>query len=454
MGQIIGIDTSLIKNIAGINASEITKIGEIETEYIDRKGNPVKLFTGAGVRSTNLPYTFTPGNSVASATFEKSSDVEEPSNNKVLGASRTDDTLNIIPTVKLNNFKNKLYKLPKTNSSQVFTISQWFKINDFPRHTNNDTGYTIRKKATAISRYDFKSPGDSNKLSAGFIEFGAIGPYYRKANGSKPYKGIFVPFSLGVFIYNGKYPISLYTDYAYQLGTWYMMSLNIEGDLTNSTTNNPCKLELYINGELVSTAVYNGRLWSQKQLSKGGRTNRKKVIATSPGFLNFYDSLLPNQPTHNIVFKKFLNLFEMNYVSFSPIVRFGDVGYNDGYHEAGGDGRFPFTNSRIDFGTLTISQDNAFPELYSSTSADYQNSAPPSSGVFIINMSGDVPEMGCSSPLLGSVDAYYNFENHLYYSDPGFNEFFVGNDWIYKDLNNNWIVQIGNGDNKIISSCG
>ena len=105
MGQIIGIDTSLIKNIAGINASEITKIGEIETEYIDRKGNPVKLFTGAGVRSTNLPYTFTPGNSVASATFEKSSDVEEPSNNKVLGASRTYDTLNIIPTVKLNNFK-------------------------------------------------------------------------------------------------------------------------------------------------------------------------------------------------------------------------------------------------------------------------------------------------------------------------------------------------------------
>jgi hypothetical protein len=457
MGQIIGVDTSLITSIAGVNASEISKIGEVETEYIDNQGNPVKLFTGAGVKSTNLPYIFIPGNTIVGAEFERPTDVEEPSSYKIIGGGRANDTNNPIPTAKLNNFKNKLYKLYNTTDSQTFTISQWFKINDFPRHFSNKNGNVIRKKATSISRYDFKSPGVSDKLSAGFIEFGAIGPYYRKSDDSKPYKGIYVPFSLGVFINNGTYPVSLYTDYAYQLNTWYMVSLKIEGDLTNTDRKQQYALTLYINGENVSTAIYHGRLWSLKQRSRSGHQNRKQVIATSPGFADFYNNIITNKSQHYLNFKKFINLFEMNYVSFSPTVTFGgNVRYNTGISQPYHNNKFPFTNSRIDFGRLTIDQNSTPLELYNNTSENYPNtSLPPTSGIFIVVNNDQLPEGDvCNLPLGGQITAYYNSENRAYFSDLGFNEKVNGNYWFYKDLDNNWIVQIAEGgDAKIITYC-
>lgn len=451
MGQIIGVDTSLVTNIAGINASEISKIGEIETEYIDEKGNPVKLFTGAGVKSTNLPYIFIPGNTIVGAEFEKSNDASEPSSNKVTGAARTDDTNNVGPTAKLNNFKNKLYKLPKTTDIQTFAISQWFKINDFPRHINNNN--VVRKKATSISRYDFKSPGVSDVLSAGYIEFGAISPYYRKSDDSKPYKGTYTPFSLGVFIYNGKYPISLYTDYTYQLNTWYMMTLKIEGDLTNTDRKQQLLLTLYINENIISTAIYQGRLWSQKQRSKSGRRSKKQVIATSPEFLDFYNNTVISKTTHGINFKKFLNLFEMNYVSFSPTVTFSN---NNGINQPGGKNGFPFTNSRIDFGRLNIDQNDTPLELYNTTVENYPNETPPpTSGIFIISNTGEFNlDEACGLPLGEQVIAYYSSEKRAYCSNPTFEDPFNGNEWFYKDLDNNWVVQIGSvGNIKIIANC-
>lgn len=373
MGQISGIQASLITNIAGIQAANISSIGPVSAATLG--------LGGGSVAPGNFPYSFIPGSdTVSGAVFSKASDVSNPSGYKILGPERFEDS-DGNSTFELSNISSKFYNLDAENL-QSFTISQWVRVNNFPKRSRN--GGFIRKKRTSLARYDFKST-TTEGLSQGYIEFGATAPYY--TNGvdfSKKYQYTYEPFSFGVCISNGKHPITLYTDYKFQLGTWYMLTVQVTlsapGDFTNPTAAKSVKL--WINNQVENTALFLGKPWSTKVKSKYYNDNRNRgnsggsrlgnIFANIPEFKDYYLNSIYNQPQWSLTFKSFVNIFEMNHASFSPVKRFNTS--NTGNVQPTYNSSMVNRNSYVDFGELNIYDSlNGFntQELYGATFNHY-----------------------------------------------------------------------------------
>jgi hypothetical protein len=371
MGQIMGVDASLITNIAGVAASSISYIGPISAATLGLGG-------GGSKTPSDFPYSFTPGTNVLGANIAIASDRGsiDLTNNSITGAQRDDDLNNLIknPTIELKNIGNKFYNL-NIDGLQKYVISQWVKINNFPRKLYK--GNPVRKKKTSISRYDFKDtniPG----LTSGFIEFGAIAPYYTDGvNFEGLYKGVFSPFSFGVCISNYKYPVSLYTDYSFQLETWYMLSVEITFEAGAVNQAESVKgVRLWVDDKAQPTALFLGKPWGNK-IKNTGKTNRNKgnsggarsgnIFANVPGFLDYNKNSIPSSELHNIYFNSFVNIAEMNYASFSPIKRFNLDTINNGIHQPLSYSTLSTNaavyNSRIDFGALNIYSGDTTPSM-------------------------------------------------------------------------------------------
>ena len=371
MGQISGINASSITSIAGVAVANISYVGPVSAAALG--------LGGGSIAPGNFPYSFVPGSeTITGATFSKASDIEQPSDYKILGAQRG-FAYDTNPTFQLSNISSKFYNIGG-EGVQSYVISQWVRVNNFPSH-DNKFGSSARKKRTALARYDFKTSSDTN-LSTGYIEFGAVAPYY--TNGvdfKKKYKFSYNPFSFGVCISNYKHPITLYTDYQFELGTWYMLSVEIqfEGGIINepSIAKN---VKMWVNGTNVNTALFLGKPWSTKVKNN---TNRNKgnsggarlgnIFANIPGFKDYYLNSIYNQSQWNLTFKSFVNIFEMNHASFSPVTKY-EPDYNNGTNQPVVNSNIVNKNSYVDFGELNIYDvftGNSVEEMYGVTFGHY-----------------------------------------------------------------------------------
>jgi hypothetical protein len=354
MGQISGVNTQSITNIAGIPVANISYVGPVSSAALG--------LGGGGISPANFPYKFTPGATVTGATFTKAEDVSNPASYKILGANRGDDSFSKNPTFELSNITNKIYNLSlEEATSTSYTISQWVKINNFPKRSRN--GVYIRKKRTALSKYDFKTSSIGG-LSDGYIEFGAMAPYYTNGvNFEKKYQYQFAPLSFGVCISNYKHPVTLYTDYRFQLETWYMLTVEIFINGTPDSNELTKNVKLYVNGEVQNTAIFFGKPWSLKVKSKSYNKNRNhgnsggarlgNIFANIPEFKDYYLNSIYNQPEWDLIFKSFVNILEMNHASFSPVTLY-EPGNNNGIITPTFKSGVTSSNSSVDFGELNI----------------------------------------------------------------------------------------------------
>jgi hypothetical protein len=363
MGQISGVNASTITSIAGVAVANISYVGPISTATIGLGG-------GGSKTPSDFPYSFIPSTDVLGANIAIASDIGSIYNYSITGAQRDDDLNNLIknPTIELKNIGSKFYNL-NIDGLQKYVISQWVKINNFPRKLNQ--GHEVRKKRTSISRYDFKDtnvPG----LTSGFIEFGAIAPYYTDGvNFEGLYKGVFSPFSFGVCISNYKHPVSLYTDYSFQLETWYMLSVEITFEAGTINQADSVKgVRLWVDNKAQQTALFLGKPWRNRitnygknNINKGnsGGLRRGNIFANVPGFLDYNKNSIPSSEWHSIYFNSFVNITEMNYASFSPIKYFDSNNpnfINNSIHQphsySTSTSNAAVYNSRIDFGALNI----------------------------------------------------------------------------------------------------
>jgi hypothetical protein len=365
MGQISGVNTQSITSIAGIPVANISYVGPLSSAALG--------LGGGSKQPSSFPYTFIPGNDAAGAYFLTSGTVSE---NKILGNANVNDVNINTPTFQLKNFTSKFYNVE--GSLNRYTISQWVKIDNFPRKQHNES--IIRKKRTSISRYDFMSGGEG--LTNGFIEFGAIAPYYRDIDNNYLYQYQVEPFSFGVCIgFDSGYMISLYTDYKFQLETWYMLTVEFTSENFNDPTTYK-NVSMYVDNNKEYTGLFLGKPWSSKALQRNKRINNynrtagfdEQHLAVFPGFKLFNLDGLKATQTWNLLFNNFVNIYEMNYASFSPIC--GIVNNNINTTNAGVYNNFNITklNSRINFGRIDISGgDVNIEELYSNTANQYPN---------------------------------------------------------------------------------
>ena len=370
MAQIAGVDASLITSIAGTSVTNISSIGSqrVENSGFANLGNRYQAPSG-------FPYTFIPGNEVVGANFFCNGSIRD---NVILGRTNLNDKGHSDSTFQLRNLSSKFYNIE--GDLNRYVISQWIRINDFPRHTiHSDTEHTARKKRTSISRYDFIDTA-SEGLKNGFIEFGAIAPYYRNSDNNYIYKTQFDPISLGVCIgFDGGYMVSLYTDYKFRLETWYMVTVEITSENFSdpSSTKN---VSMYVNNNNEYTGLFIGKPWSSKANQRNKRINDYSRnagyngyhLAVFPGFKLFNAEGLRATQTWNLLFNNFVNIYEMNYASFSPIR--GISGNTNSVQTIDKYGNDTKLNSRIDFGRIDIyGGDFNIEELYINTVGQYPN---------------------------------------------------------------------------------
>jgi hypothetical protein len=375
MAKIAGVDASLITSIAGVSVTNISSIGpqQVINSGFANLGNRYQAPTG-------FPYTFIPGDSVTGANFFCNGSIRD---NVILGRTNFNDKGNSDSTFQLRNLSSKFYNIE--GDLNRYVISQWVRINDFPRHIRPFTENVFRKKRTSISRYDFINTA-SEGLKDGFIEFGAMAPYYKDSDNNYIHQYQFSPISLGVCIgFDGGYMVSLYTDYKFQLETWYMVTVEITSESFNdpSSTKN---VKMWVDNNNQETALFLGKPWSSKANQRNKRSNNYNRNAGNKNadFNDYHLAVFPKFTTYNptrefktnqtwnLLFNNFVNIYEMNYASFSPIR--GISGNTNSVQTIDKYGNDTKLNSRIDFGRIDIyGGDSNIEELYINTVSQYPN---------------------------------------------------------------------------------
>lgn len=375
MGQISGVNASSITSIAGVSVANISYVGPTSAATLGL----------GGVLPVNLPFNYTPGLPPLGSTLSYATDVAAPSSHMFIGAVRgVDDEIYTAPTFQLSNLNSKFYNYNYGTTDNII-ISQWVRINDFPYHHASNGTLGIRLKRSSLSKYHFPS---GNGLDQGYIEFGAMAPYYLDAGGAPIYKFQMSPISLGVVIAGkgdqgaSNAPVSIYTDYQYNLNQWYMVTVHLQStDFTDYTSTK--NIKFYVNNTLVECAFYKGIPWKTRTYAGYHNKSRRNQnspyyvntsdsgIATQPGFLRHDGNTQPSAPQYNYVFKhRFPNIAEMNHASFSPVVVYAG---NTTFSNPNGTKNRARQNSRVDFGELNIytgTSDN-ISTLYSNTSRFY-----------------------------------------------------------------------------------
>ena len=312
----------------------------------------------------NLMFTFQPGSTTTFTNFTSSlaSDVAAPTNGAATGPRRKnyeytstyDDTFSVdfyqgIPTLSLQNIANSVYNLNTANTS-TYTVSLWVKVVQFPTKysgTNSyrtNTGFVTKSKRAALAKFDYSYSGTGTQYN-GFIQFGAMAPYYRDVNDETDYKSVFSPISFGAAICCAKYQTSVYTDYKFNLNEWYLITIQLQSNSTFASSAQTLNVKMFVNNSQENIAQSLGIAW--KQNASFGSTGHSKIkraegfVAGQPGFYNCATGgTVSNASSQSIYYNYFMNLARLNCISYSPILQFGgqgvsSIGGNNGTNTPG-----------------------------------------------------------------------------------------------------------------------
>ena len=312
----------------------------------------------------NLVFTYQPGATTPFTSFTASlaSDVAAPSNGAVIGPRRVnvdytstyDDVgaeypLPGLPVLSLQNIASSVYNLT-TASTNTYTISLWVKVVQFPpkyQHTvsfSQTTGLVTNSTRAALAKFDYSYSGTGTQYN-GFIQFGAMAPYYKNASGTPNYKSVFSPISFGAAICCAKYQTSVYTDYKFNLNEWYLITIQLQSNSTFASASQTLNVKMFVNNSQENIAKCLGIAWKQK--AKYGSTGHSKIkraegyVAGQPGFYNCATGgTVSNASSQSITYNYFMNLSRLNCISYSPILQFGyqgvgAIGGNNGTNTPG-----------------------------------------------------------------------------------------------------------------------
>jgi hypothetical protein len=326
-----------------------------------------------------LIFTYQPGQTTIFNNFTATNapDVSPASNGCFTGPRRKyegvyDDrsnTYNGQPVLEIANLGGSIYNLNASQTS-TYTISLWVRLVQFPSKylgtssVNRGSRQVTKSKRAALARFDFRNtPGYNN----GYIEFGAMAPYYLDSAGDYTYKSVFSPISFGAAICGAKYITTVYTDYKFNLNEWYLITLQLESNTNFSNISQALNVKMFVNNTQENIAKCLGVAWRQTGTRAPGKPKqpRKRYtgkVAAQPGFANSIGantSFSANAAFQTITYSDFFNLSALNYASFSPIRTFGRLnkGVNDGINtpfNAGASSSFYKYSSSVNFGQLYI----------------------------------------------------------------------------------------------------
>jgi len=308
----------------------------------------------------NLMFTYQPGSvSFNSFTASLASDVATPTNGVLTGPRRVnynytssyDDSDSSgsyqgLPELSLQNIASSVYNLNTANTS-VYTLSLWVKVVEFPtkyqetrsqKHQSNPnnpgtSGLVTKSKRAGLAKFDYSYSGTGTQYN-GFIQFGAMAPYYKNASGTPNYKSVFAPISFGVAICCRHYQASVYTDYKFNLNEWYLLTIQLESNSNFASTAQTLNVKMFVNNSQENIAQCLGVAWCQKSHNRNTGHNKRKraqgYVAGQPGFYNCATGgTVSNASSQSITYNYFMNLSRLNCISYSPILNFGGVSDNN-----------------------------------------------------------------------------------------------------------------------------
>lgn len=301
----------------------------------------------------NLLFTKQPGATTifdTNVTTSFAPDVATPSRGAVVGPRRTTNagygnayedfnTSGVGSTMEIKNIPGSIYTI-NTAATTIYTISLWIKIVSFPTKYNNTKAskpppigtastLTTRSKRAALARFNFSNSSNINQR--GWIEFGAMAPYYRNFANVENYKSIFSPISFGAAIVGPKRIYTVYTDYKFNLNQWYLVTLQLESTNFSTLTNNTITAKMFINDTQENIAQCLGIAWRSSHNRPTPRNKRPDgFVAGQPGFYNVNTGgTISNASSQTFLYKYFPNLTNLNEISYSPLKSFGGIGNND-----------------------------------------------------------------------------------------------------------------------------
>lgn len=314
----------------------------------------------------NLIFTYQPGTSTSFNDFTASlaSDVATPTNGVLTGPRRInseytssyDDVYSSgsyqgVPVLSLQNTASSVYNLTTANTS-VYTISLWVKVVQFPtkyiytrsqKHQSDPdrpgtSGLVTKSKRAGLARFDYSYSGTGPQYN-GFIQFGAMAPYYKNASGTPNYKSVFSPISFGAAICCANYQASVYTDYKFNLNQWYLITIQLESNSNFASGGQTLNIKMFVNNSQENIAQCLGIAWNQKAHTRDiintgsghSKIKRKEgLVAGQPGFYNCATGgTVSNASSQSIYYENFMNLARLNCISYSPILQFGGVSDNN-----------------------------------------------------------------------------------------------------------------------------
>jgi hypothetical protein len=290
----------------------------------------------------NLMFMFQPGSTTLFNNFTSSlaSDVAVPTKGAVIGPRRKndeqttvyDDIVSVdsyqgIPTLSLQNIASSVYNL-NTSSTSIYTVSLWVKVVQFPTKYDRtasfgqDTGLVTKTKRAALAKFDYSYLGTGTQYN-GFIQFGAMAPYYKNASGTPNYKSVFSPISFGAAICCAKYQASVYTDYKFNLNEWYLITIQLQSNSTFASSAQTLNVKMFVNNSQENIAKCLGIAW--RQHFKKRLKRQLGDVAGQPGFYNCATGgTVSNASSQSITYNYFMNLAKLNCISYSPILQFGN----------------------------------------------------------------------------------------------------------------------------------
>ena len=241
----------------------------------------------------------------------------------------------------------------------------WVRLVEFPTKYEGTGGFqrsneqTTKSKRAALARFDFKTNPATNHDN-GYIEFGAMAPYYIDSDNVYNYKSVFSPISFGAAICTQTYIQTVYTDYKFNLNEWYLITLQIKGNSTFNNIQQTLNVKMFVNDSQENIASCLGIAWRQKNNRPPIRKRYQGIVASQPGFANrATGGTIYNSSSLNLLFNNFFNLSKLNYASFSPIKIFGPVysNSNNGINSptnSSPNSSFYKMSSSVNFGQLYI----------------------------------------------------------------------------------------------------
>lgn len=282
----------------------------------------------------------------------------------------------IIPTLAIVNGDDTM-STGIDLSSYYYTVSFWVKVNRFPSYylyydsPNPNTDFKRKRMVFLQLGYNkvFNAPRD-------VIQFGAMGPYYIYNRTSNYYKFDFEPMSFAVAGLGKSearndqpnhfnYRDSAYTDYAYSLNTWYMVSASFQFVSGVGRT-----VKVYVNDAQVDLGFFpksiSGAGGNVMLNSGGGSTNtatgnhkgsnarKAGRVAAGPGFITKTGATVSSASYQVFDFlPSFSSLYE---ICFAPIYR---SAYYDNAHKA-----VSKLGTGVDFGQIYIYRSEFDSNLY------------------------------------------------------------------------------------------